>query len=62
MKIEKKNGRCYNVSSNISCAFWKFGKGKNDISECTLFKVTKPGTKALRICNIVYGKTYSGRI
>ena len=60
MKIIKTSGHCYDGPGWADCEFWRYGENH---SECTLFGengVAKEASKALIICDKVYGLNYEG--
>jgi len=57
--VIKVGGHCYNEMGYTTCHFWRANPGR-----CDLFGehgVKKSDSRALVICDKVYGKDYKGR-
>ena len=63
-KIVKSGGHCYDGTGWCMCPFYKAEDGCN--SRCLLFGglngVNKNGSKALNVCDKVYGMNYEGNV
>ena len=61
----KFRGHCYDGTGWVECSFWEYDK-ETGKSRCMLFGgpdgVSKWKSKALRICDEVYGTDYTGDV
>lgn len=66
-KIVKSGGHCYGPMGGPDCAFWINDAcgdeaGARRLSACALFGHTdKDASRALEVCDRVFGKDYEGR-
>jgi len=66
-KIIKSGGHCYDGCGWFECSFWsRTGENDNREHRCRLFGgvdgVKKSASKALVVCDKIYGTSYEGEV